>query len=155
MKILIADDGSEFGRGAVEYAANIVDHESATEVKIVTVVVPAAAIDVETFIESVHHLTDPGNPLAQQAEHVGGRAVEFLEEKLAGANVQITHEVLGGSAARAIVEKAEEWGADLIIVGSHGHGLWKRTWLGSVSDLIVHHAPCSVLIVRPKRTHTE
>ena len=58
--------------------------------------------------------------------------------------------VLHGGAAQSIVESASEWGADLIVVGSHGYGFWQRTLLGSVSNSVVHHASCSVLIVRRK-----
>ncbi|MCB1025610.1 MAG: universal stress protein [Acidobacteria bacterium] len=51
-----------------------------------------------------------------------------------------------------IVEKAKRWNADLIIVGSHGRGFWGRVMLGSISDSLVHHAPCSVLVVRKPET---
>lgn len=148
MKILIANDGSDFGAAAVDLAAKLIDPSVETHVKVVTVVVPAMAIDVEEFIESVNDLTDLSNPLARQADKIGAASAQLLREKFAGGNVVVTNEVLAGTAARAIVEKAEHWHADLIIVGSHGHGLWKRTLLGSVSDLIIHHAPCSVLVVR-------
>ena len=54
-----------------------------------------------------------------------------------------------------IVEEAQNWEADLIIVGSHGHGFWKRSFLGSTSDKVIHNAPCSVLVVRKKVNHTD
>ncbi len=50
----------------------------------------------------------------------------------------------------SIVEEAQKWSADLIVLGSHGYGFWERMLLGSVSNAVVHHAPCSVLIVRNK-----
>jgi len=53
-----------------------------------------------------------------------------------------------GAPSRMIIESATNWGADLIVVGSHGRGFWGRVMLGSVSDAILHHAPCSVLVVR-------
>ena len=59
--------------------------------------------------------------------------------------------VLCGSPAQAIIEEAENWGADLVVVGSHGYGFWERMFLGSVSNAVVHHAPCSVLIVRKRK----
>ena len=46
------------------------------------------------------------------------------------------------------IEEAQNWGADLIIVGSHGYGFWSRALLGSVSNAVINHAPCSVLVVR-------
>jgi nucleotide-binding universal stress UspA family protein len=57
-------------------------------------------------------------------------------------------EVVAGTPEQELVKKAEEWEADLIVTGSHGHGFWKRTWLGSVSDALIHHAPCSVLVIK-------
>lgn len=56
--------------------------------------------------------------------------------------------MLNGAADRAIIETAKEWEADLIVVGSHGRGFWGRLTAGSVSDSLVHHAPCSVLVAR-------
>jgi len=60
-------------------------------------------------------------------------------------------EVLFGTPESRIVETAEEMRADVIIVGSHGYNRWERLLLGSVSDSVVHHAHCSVLIVRTER----
>ena len=62
--------------------------------------------------------------------------------------VAVSSDVLFGSPDSRIVETAEEWHADLIVVGSHGYSRWERLLLGSVSDSVVHHAPCSVLVVR-------
>ena len=59
--------------------------------------------------------------------------------------------VRAGSRVRResrIVETAEAIHPDMIVLGSHGYSRWERLLLGSVSDSVVHHAPCSVLIVR-------
>jgi nucleotide-binding universal stress UspA family protein len=53
-----------------------------------------------------------------------------------------------GDPADALLEVAEEEGADLIVVGNRGMTGAKRFLLGSVPNKISHHAPCSVLIVR-------
>jgi nucleotide-binding universal stress UspA family protein len=60
----------------------------------------------------------------------------------------ITSKVLPGSPRSAILEEAERWKADLIVVGSHGYGAWQRLVLGSVSQAVVLHAKCSVEVVR-------
>ncbi len=62
------------------------------------------------------------------------------------ATVELSEE---GEPASAILEAAAKWGADLIVVGSHGRSGVDRLLLGSVSDRVVRHAPCSVQIVRP------
>jgi nucleotide-binding universal stress UspA family protein len=56
-----------------------------------------------------------------------------------------------GAPHRRIVEVADEWGADLIVVGSHGYRMWERVLLGSVSQSVATHAKCSVWIVREKK----
>jgi nucleotide-binding universal stress UspA family protein len=57
-------------------------------------------------------------------------------------------EVLSGSPAHVIVAFARDWGADLVILGSHGRTGLARLLLGSVARNVLHHAGCSVLIVR-------
>jgi nucleotide-binding universal stress UspA family protein len=52
-----------------------------------------------------------------------------------------------GTAAALILEKAESLKAEIIILGSHGHGLLRKALLGSVSEAVIRHAPCSVLVV--------
>jgi nucleotide-binding universal stress UspA family protein len=53
-----------------------------------------------------------------------------------------------GRAQDVILDEAERWGADLIVLGSHGYRAFKRFLLGSVSQAVATHAPCSVEIVR-------
>jgi nucleotide-binding universal stress UspA family protein len=85
--------------------------------------------------------------------------LQFNSERIAEAasrvvrtefpNIPVESRVVMGKPGNEIVNDARQWGSDLIIVGSHGHGFWKRALLGSVSDAVVHRAPCSVLVVRP------
>ena len=65
--------------------------------------------------------------------------------------LKITHEIIGGPPSQVIVEEAQKWGADLIVMGSRGLGAWNRLLLGSVSNAVVHHAKCSVEIVRESK----
>jgi nucleotide-binding universal stress UspA family protein len=69
---------------------------------------------------------------------------------LSGGNlrVSVTSKVLEGSAADAILDEAERWRADLIVVGSHGYGPVTRRLLGSVSQAVALRAPCSLEVVR-------
>ena len=55
-----------------------------------------------------------------------------------------------GNPNRTICHLAKVWEADLIIMGSHGHKGLSELLLGSVSNYVMHHAPCSVLIVHPQ-----
>jgi len=56
--------------------------------------------------------------------------------------------IVNGHAKQEILEEAERWNADLIVVGSHGYKGLKRFVLGSVSQAIIAHAHCSVMVVR-------
>jgi nucleotide-binding universal stress UspA family protein len=53
-----------------------------------------------------------------------------------------------GSPRPVVLDEAESWGADLIVVGSHGYNALKRFLMGSVSQAVVSHAKCSVEVVR-------
>jgi nucleotide-binding universal stress UspA family protein len=81
-----------------------------------------------------------------QAQDAIDTAAAILSE--AGCNLAVSTEILMGSPKRVIVEEAEKWRADLIVVGSHGYRTWERMLLGSVSHLVALHAECSVEIVR-------
>lgn len=77
--------------------------------------------------------------------------IDFLqnltqEATAAGVDTEFTQ--LTGNPGRMICELASNWSADLILVGSRGLKGLKEMFLGSVSNYVTHHAPCSVLIVR-------
>lgn len=84
----------------------------------------------------------------RQAKDCVAAAERQIRECLPGAQISVETMTTSGSAERAVIEEAERWGADLIVTGSHGRGFWGRAFIGSVSRGIVHHAPCSVLVVR-------
>jgi nucleotide-binding universal stress UspA family protein len=65
-------------------------------------------------------------------------------------DVSVTTKVMEGSPKDMIVEEAQDWGADLIVLGSYGYGRVRRVLLGSVASAVVVEAPCSVQVVRAK-----
>jgi nucleotide-binding universal stress UspA family protein len=81
-----------------------------------------------------------------RAELESGAQAVVEEARANGANA--TFLVWEGDPGEAIVSAAEAEGADLIVVGSHGRGTVGRFLVGSVSDFIVRHASCPVLVVR-------
>ncbi len=77
--------------------------------------------------------------------------IDFLQnltEKATEAGVETEYTQLTGHPGRTICELAHNWEADLILIGSRGLKGLKEMFLGSVSNYVTHHAPCSVLIVR-------
>jgi nucleotide-binding universal stress UspA family protein len=55
-----------------------------------------------------------------------------------------------GTPSDEIVKAAEEWSADLLVIGSHGRGGRQRALLGSVAETVMRHAPCPLVVVRAK-----
>ena len=148
MKILIATDGSKFSEAAVEKVCRIIKNAAAAEIRIVSIYeTPIMAVGAPYAIPAGY------NPVLEtELKQTAAEAVSQTEQKIRacfeGAELNMTTQVLCGAPKQAIVEEAEEWGADLIVVGSHGYGFWERMFLGSVSSAVVQHAPCSVLVVR-------
>jgi nucleotide-binding universal stress UspA family protein len=148
MKILIATDGSDFSRKAVEKCCEILGTGSAAEIKIISLVERVAPMAAEPFAISGDYFLRLEADLKKQAENAVEEAGEIIRQKFGGGNVTIRTAVFTGNVKRIIVDEAKDFKADLIVMGSHGHGFFDRLLLGSVSDFVVHHAPCPVLIVR-------
>jgi nucleotide-binding universal stress UspA family protein len=81
-------------------------------------------------------------------EQHGIELLKNMTEEATAAGVSTEYTQLTGNAGRMICELANNWSADLILVGSRGLKGIKEMFLGSVSNYVTHHAPCSVLIVR-------
>ena len=89
-----------------------------------------------------------------EGEKVAARAlVDRIAEELRRAGFKAQTRVEVGDAREGILDCAAEWGADLIIVGSHGQRGIQRFLLGSVSEFVARHAKCSVEIVRTPVSH--
>jgi len=145
MKILIATDGSEFSMKAVDKVCALLDGTQA-EVLVLSVFEALAPIAAEPFSVSADYYADLERSARIQSEKYAKASEDAFKSRFPTSTVR--HEVAMGSANRLIIEKANAWKADLIVVGSHGRGFWGRMMLGSVSDAVVHSAPCSVLVVR-------
>lgn len=88
---------------------------------------------------------------AERAQQAVDRALNVIAEKCRNQRLETRSIVEVGRPAEMILSAAGQLGADLIIMGSHGRGFWGRLTLGSVSDAVVHHAACSVLIVKGQK----
>jgi nucleotide-binding universal stress UspA family protein len=151
MKILLAIDGSPCSEAAVLEVARRPWPEG-SQLKVVSVVEPPGALTAEPYMGVGGYFEEVERLKQKQAEDVLGVAAGVLREGAGTARMELTTEALNGSPKRAIVEEAEAWGADLIVVGSHGYHTWERMLLGSVSQSVAAHALCSVEIVRCRKT---
>lgn len=151
MKILLATDGSDFSKAAIEVCRDVVADSKNAIFKIVSAVERPMPIAAEPFAISAEYYNEMEEVGRKQANHYVEQAEAQVKAMFPNASLDLTSEVVTGSPARMIVAEAEKWGADLIVVGSHGYGFWSRVMLGSVSNAVVHHAPCSVLVVRTSK----
>lgn len=147
MKILLATDGSVQSEAAIDILKSF-RFDKGDEIKIISVVDMAVPLAIDIYGGYLPDTTE----MEKTAREHAAKILSETCEKLEGIcnNLTVTSEVLFGSPESRIVETAEEIGADLIVVGSHGYSRWERLLLGSVSQSVVHHAPCSVLVVRQK-----
>ena len=148
MKVILAIDGSRFGDGAVDFCKNLFGPHQNLELKVLSVIQRLEPLGVAVAAGSAPYYAQMQNFSEEQAGEFVHRSADLLRTAFSEKDFTITEEVLSGSISKEIVKQAEEWKADLVVVGSHGGGYWERTLLGSVSDSVVHLAPCSVLVVR-------
>jgi nucleotide-binding universal stress UspA family protein len=150
MKILLAIDGSPCsGTAVAEVARRPWPEES--QLRVVSVVEPPGALTAEPYMGVGGYFEEVERLKRQQAEEILAQAAGILRAGAGTAQLEITTEALTGSPKRTIVEEAEGWGADLIVVGSHGYHTWERMLLGSVSQSVAAHALCSVEIIRCRK----
>jgi nucleotide-binding universal stress UspA family protein len=149
MKILLAIDGSPCSDEAVAEVARRPWPED-TQVRVVSVVEPPAPLVAEPYMGVAGYFEEVERLKQKQAEEIVARGAAVLRE--GAGTLGVASEVITGSPKRTIVEEAEAWGADLIVVGSHGYHTWERMLLGSVSQSVAAHALCSVEIVRCRKT---
>ena len=150
MKILLAIDGSPCsGTAVAEVARRPWPEES--QLRVVSVVEPPGALTAEPYMGVAGYFEEVERLKKQQAEEVLAQAAKVLRAGAGTAQVGIETEALTGSPKRTIVEEAERWGAELIVVGSHGYHTWERMLLGSVSQSVAAHALCSVEIIRCRK----
>lgn len=147
MKILIATDGAKQSAAAIEMLKRF-RLEPSDEVKIVTVVDMAVPMAVDIYGGYMPNTAEIEQSARQNAEQILEEAASAIRKHYEGLQLNLSTDVLFGSPESRIVEAAREFKADLVVVGSHGYSTWERLLLGSVSDAVVHHVPCSVLVVR-------
>ena len=139
-RVLLATDGSEDAAAATQAAADLSKRS-------------AAELYVVHAWEKPREHTYPGVPKPIDTVSLFQRnAEETLKRELGGLDqleVEVKESYLkSGRPANVILNLSEQIGVDLILMGSRGHGAFRRIALGSVSEEVVHHATCPVLVVR-------
>ena len=147
MRILLAVDGSEYSAAAAEAVAGR-PYPPGTTVRVLSAVERVTPPAAEVWYDAGGSLERTREELTRQAEQLAAGVAETM--RASGLTAETA--VRDGDPRSVIVDEADEWGADLIVVGSHGYTGLKRWLLGSVAQSVVSHAPCSVEVVRRKQT---
>lgn len=140
-KLLLATDLSEASSSATEQAFDL-----------------ATRLGAALLVVSV---IDPGSLRRSAGRYGGGtrmdqvrerreQIAQALVERGRATGVPVSFLVWEGDPGDMIIQAAQAEHADMILVGSHGRGVVGRFFLGSVSEHVVRHAPCPVLVVRPR-----
>ena len=144
--VLLATDGSDLATAAMVRGLAILGdaHRFVTLAVVPHAFVPTASMgpmDTQATIE------DTERELEFEEEQRDGLDTE-IHELDAALGISAEHLVETGEPGPTICEVAGRIGADVIVMGTHGHGLFKRMLMGSVSTHVLHHAPCPVLVIR-------
>ena len=141
--IVVGTDGSESAQEAVRQAVELAVRLGAT-LRIVSAYEPVPAGRLREEAQQVppdlQWMINPREDVDATLRNAAGAALE--------GGVEAETYARQGDPADAILDVAEEQGADLIVVGNKGMTGARRFLLGSVPNRVSHHAPCSVLIIR-------
>lgn len=136
--ILVAFDGSDHARKAALIAGELARQQH-----------PVAQIRVVYAVEPIY--ADLGEPnFSNLASERSLRAQTMFQDarKLIGAEVDVHEELLSGPAAEEIIKVAQVRASDLIVMGSRGLGALASLLLGSITQKVISHAPCPVMVIR-------
>jgi nucleotide-binding universal stress UspA family protein len=146
MKILLGVDGSPFSEAATRGVLSR-PWPAGTELRVVSVAHPYPFVPDPFLVGAAIHYESLEKERLRAAEDVRRVADEAA---LQVPELTVTTATYDGSPKDILLAEAERWGADLVVVGSHGRGAAGRFLLGSVSHALALHAPCSVEIVRQR-----
>ncbi len=144
MKILLAMDDSEFSQAALQALVTRMRPEGA-EVLVLRVVQPRVFSVPPEMAEGYAPEQDE---LRKQEFQRAQDSLNQASQALRAAHFNVQTRVIESETRNGILDVAAEWGADLIVLGSHGRKGIQRFLLGSVAEFVARHADCSVQIAR-------
>jgi nucleotide-binding universal stress UspA family protein len=142
--VLVATDGSQQSLAAAHRASELL--RAADHVTLLSVVTEIPGDDAGGFEGSVYTPEEQEKLWAAELAEAGEELARTA--RALSASGQIDKRIEVGDVANTVCHVAEELGVDVIVVGSHGRTGLERIFLGSVSEHVVRHAPCPVLVVR-------
>jgi nucleotide-binding universal stress UspA family protein len=152
-KILVPLDGSEHSLKALERATEIAKKFSGkiTLIHVYSVSIQPIMLPAPTTLGSPSIPILTGAEVSRMAEATrgfGNRILREGEEKVKAEKVQVEKTLVEGHAVEEIVRAATEGNFDLIVIGARGISHIREILLGSVTDGVIHHVHCPVLVVK-------
>jgi nucleotide-binding universal stress UspA family protein len=141
MKILLPLDGSESALDAVRFAVRLAREGLPLECVLGNVQEPA------TLYEMV--VAHDADVLQSVSGAAGAHALEAAEDLLREAGINFECEVVSGDAGHRLIDMAERFVCEMIVMSARGVGALRQALLGSVSQSVLHASPMPVLIVKP------
>lgn len=148
-KILFATDGSQFAEEALRDAIQLAK-TGGGRLRIVSVIESPAFHGTPEAMAL--YQTEMYKSLQAELEKVAKAAVERAATFAGDAGVSATTTVREGLASDEIVKEAKDWGADCVVMSTHGRSGIGRLVLGSCAGRVVHDAPCPVLMHRATKS---
>jgi len=143
--VIVATDGSQASLAGARQFKWIADSRVITDVTIVAVVSPYAAVP---FANELGPQLRPG--LTEHSFNDEAKvSIDLVAAEFDGWGPTIHKQIRTGSPAQEIIRAAEDLGADLITMASGSRGLSPTILLGSTASRVQHSAPCPVLVCRP------
>jgi len=139
MKVLVAASGSPNDAAAT----GMFPWPPGSEIRVLTV---AEIIEPATLglVPPVMDMPD----VQVHADDAAHLTAEAVAKELARRGLNASAVSIEGDPKTTIIDYAKQWGADLIVVGLHDRSRVEKFLVGSVSESVVRHAPCSVLVVK-------
>jgi nucleotide-binding universal stress UspA family protein len=153
-KVLVPLDGSEHSLKALEFAVQIAKKFGGK----ITLIHVYSVIDRPIIVPEPTTLTPAGFPVMTSAEiskvveaarKAANRILADGEQKAKAEEVEVEKILIEGHTVQEIVRTAKEGTFDLIVIGARGISKIRELLLGSVTDGVIHHASCPVLVIKP------
>jgi nucleotide-binding universal stress UspA family protein len=143
--LLVPIDFSEHSKKTVEYAMQLA---SFTGARIKILHVSQMPENPAALYEGIYVDPDSLQSSLENARREANQKLLLVTEQIHAKGVDAQPILRAGNPQEEIVSVANEMDADLIVIGSHGHGGLGRLLLGSTAERVLHNSPCAVLVVK-------
>ena len=157
-KILVALDNSSEASAVFDFALSIAQPKLSKMLLVHFVDWQIEYVSPWVGVGTLYDVNVSGDRYNRSREHLqqeieqSNSWLESYAQKASARNLDCEFECRLGNCNLGIGDRAKEWSADLIVIGRRGHRNISEILLGSVSNYVIHHAPCSILVVQGTKT---